>query len=101
MEPLKPVDAPKGVRKPFYEDIADASEHVERMRTMLAKCYNATDSGPNNEYYLKDPTEQEIENSWYHLKKTVGKDKDTNFLIIWIIRGRGLVKKGWATGFAR
>ena len=71
MEPLKHVLPPKELQKPFYEDVADASEQVKRVRKMLANCYNATDSGPNDMYYLRDPTHSEIDKAYRHLYNTV------------------------------
>ena len=71
MEPLKHVQSPKELRNPFFKDVSDASEHVKRVRETLAKCYNATDSGPNDIYYLKDPTKPEIREAYWHLEDTV------------------------------
>ena len=61
MQPLKSVKPPKSVQDKlkFYDDLPNALENVKKMREMLAKYYNITDSGPDNMYELVDPTDQQ------------------------------------------
>ena len=75
MQPLKLLKPPKSVQHDpqfkFYDDLPNALENVKKMREMLAKYYNITDSGPNNMYELVDPTDDQWLEAYRHLKSVV------------------------------